>query len=329
MWGGVAGVATASGPILGGILVSTVGWRAVFFVNVPIGLGAMVLTARCVPAPDPEVRAFDPAAQLTAVLALAALTLALIQGGRAGFTLVVIAAAGVGAAATLTFVGIERSVASPMLPLALFANSSFSGANAVGLLINLGFYGELFVINLYFQQVLRYSALLAGLALLPQMGMASIASLLSGRLTGRAGSPRPAMLTGLLVGAAGLLGLLLVGAHTPYLVLVAPLAAAGFGMAFTMPAATTAVVEGAPADRAGLASGAINAARQVGGVIGVALLGAFIAGHADFLSGFRAALIIAGAAFLAGAGITAVTIDRPLKPLHCGFGKDRDGASFR
>ncbi len=286
-------------------------WRAVFFVNVPIGLAAMVLTSRHVPAPDPAPRAFDPAAQLTGVLALAALTLALIEGGHAGFTPLVIAAAVVFLAAATAFIAIERSVPSPMLPLALFANSSFSGANAVGLLINLGFYGELFVLNLYFQQVLHYSALVAGLALLPQMGMASIASLLSGRFTSHHGSPRPAMLIGLLTGAGGLLGLLAAGARTSYLLLVVPLLAAGFGMAFTMPAATTAVVEGAPADRAGLASGAINAARQIGGVIGVALLGALIAGRGSFLPGLRIALSIAGAAFLLAAIITNFTVDRP------------------
>jgi MFS transporter, DHA2 family, methylenomycin A resistance protein len=140
----------------------------------------------------------------------------------------------------------------------------------VGLLINLGFHGELFVINLYFQQVLSYSALVAGLALLPQMGVVAAAAALSGWYTARAGGSWPTMLVGLVAGGAGLLGLIVAGAHTPYLPLVGPLVTAGFGMAFTMPAATTAVVEAAPVDRAGLASGAINAARQVGGAIGVA-----------------------------------------------------------
>ena len=100
----------------------------------------------------------------------------------------------------------------------------------------------------------------------------------------------------------------MVGVHTPYLLLVGPLVAAGFGMAFTMPAATTAVVEAAPADRAGLASGAINAARQVGGVIGVALLGALVAAGGPIVPGLRIGLAIAGAAFLLGAAVTMSTI---------------------
>jgi len=306
-WGGIAGVAAASGPILGGALVTAASWRLVFFVNVPIGLAAIALTARHVPAPDPRPRGLDPAAQLTGVLALAALTLALIEGGHRGLTPLVVAAGGVLVAASAAFVTIERRAAAPILPLGLFANPTFSGANAVGLLINLGFYGELFVINLYFQQVLGYSALLAGVALLPQMGMASIGSLLSGRFTARAGGPRRTMLLGLTIGAAGLLGLVVAGAHTPYLLLAAPLLAAGFGMSFTMPAATTAVMEGVPAERAGLASGAINAARQIGGVIGVAVLGALVAGGGA-ITGLRIALVIAGTAFLTGAAITALTI---------------------
>ena len=142
------------------------------------------------------------------------------------------------------------------------------------------------------------------------MGMAAVGSLLSGRFTARAGSPRPTMLVGLLVGGAGLFGLTIAGAHTPYPLLIAPLVAAGFGMSFTMPAATTAVMEGAPAERAGLASGAINASRQVGGVIGVALLGAVVSGSATFIPGLHIAVIIAGAAFLSGAVLTFVTVRR-------------------
>lgn len=111
------------------------------------------------------------------------------------------------------------------------------------------------------------------------------------------------MLIGLSLGGVGLLGLLVAGANTGYPLLVAPLAAVGFGMAFTMPAATTAVVEAAPAQQAGVASGVINASRQVGGLIGVALLGALIGHRANFLPGLHAAVAIAGAVFLAGAFI--------------------------
>lgn len=306
VWGGIAGIAAAAGPILGGVLVTSAGWRLVFVVNVPIGLAAILLTARYVPAPPPRASSLDPAAQVVGVLGLAALTIALIDGGRDGLTPSAVAAGLVFVVAAIAFVVIERRASAPMLPLDLFTDPVFTGATTVGLLINLGFYGELFVLNLYFQQVLGYSALLAGVALLPQMGMAVLGSAASGRVTARAGKPRPTMLIGLLIGGVGLLGLTVVVAHPPYWLLVAPLVATGFGMSFTMPAATTAVVDGAPADRAGLASGTINAARQVGGVVGVAVLGALVAGS-TFVTGLRIALLIAGAVFLAGAALTAVT----------------------
>jgi DHA2 family methylenomycin A resistance protein-like MFS transporter len=310
-WGGIAGLAAASGPILGGALVTAASWRLVFFVNLPIGLAALGLTLRYVAAPPPQPRVLDSAAQVLGVLALAALTFALIEGGDSGVTALVVAAIVVFAVTLAGFIVVEQRSAEPMLALGLFRDRTFAGGNAVGLLINLGFYGELFVINLYFQQVEGYSALAAGLALLPQMGVVAAGSALSGRFTARAGGPRPTMLIGLVVGGAGLFGLLAATADSPYGLLVVPLIATGFGMSFTMPAATTAVVEAVPAERAGLASGTINAARQVGGVIGVAVLGALVTGHgdgSDFVTGLRIALGIAGAAFLSGAALTAMAV---------------------
>jgi len=315
VWSGIAGAAAAAGPILGGVLVTADSWRLVFFVNVPIGLAAMALTARYVPVPPARPHPLDPAGQATAVLALAALTVALIEGGHRGFSPLVISAVVIFIIAVAAFLATERAVRVPMLPLDLFRISTFSGGNAVGLLINLGFYGELFVLNLYFQQVLHYSPLLAGLALLPQMGTASLAALLSGWFTSRAGSPRTTMLIGLVLGGGGLLGLITVGTHTHYALLIVPLLAAGFGMSFTMPAATIAVVDAAPGDRAGLASGVINSARQLGSVIGVALFGALVTASGAFIPGLRIALTIAGAAFIAGAILTVFTVPTP-RPQH-------------
>jgi DHA2 family methylenomycin A resistance protein-like MFS transporter len=278
---------------------------------VPIGLAALALSARHVPAPAPRPRGLDPAAQATAFAGLAALTIALIEAGRAGATAApVVAAFAVLVLAAVAFVAVERRAANPMLPPGLFASPTFSGGTVVGLLINLGFYGQLFVVNLYLQEVRHLSPLLAGLAVLPEAGPVSLASALSGRFTARAGSPRPTMLIGLTLGGAGLLGLMVAGPATPYAALVVPLAAAGAGMAFTMPAATTAVVDAAPAERAGIASGVINAARQVGAVIGVALLGSLVAGSDGVVGRLRLAMAAAGAAFLAGASVTLVAVDR-------------------
>ena len=309
IWGGIAGLAAATGPILGGVLVSAVSWRLVFFVNVPIGAAAMWLTAVRVPGAEGRPGRLDPAAQVIGVLALAALAFALIEGGHDGLTAPVVGAAVLFVLAAIGFVLVERHVAEPMVPLRLFRDAGFSGGSVVGLLINLGFYGELFVLNLYFQQVLHFSALLAGVALLPQMAVVAAGSALSGRFTARTGGPRATMLIGLIVGGIGLLGLVLARPSGGYALLVLPLIAAGFGMSFTMPAATTAVVEAAPDGRAGLASGVVNAARQVGGVVGIAVLGALVSGSgAAFVSGLRVAMVLAGAAFLLAAVVTAGTI---------------------
>jgi DHA2 family methylenomycin A resistance protein-like MFS transporter len=304
VWGGVAGVAAASGPVIGGVLTQVVSWRLVFFVNVPIGLAALLLTRRHVPAADGHGRpGFDLPAQATVIAALGVLTFALIEARTEGWTSPFILGGFVAAALLIAvFIVVERRAAAPMLPLGMFRDRAFAGGSAIGLLINLGFYGQLFVISLYFQNSRHMSPVTAGLALLPEGLLVSLASLLSGRVTSRTGV-RPTMLAGLCAGAAGLFGLMIADPHVSYLVLVVPLMAAGFGMAFTMPAATTTVVEAAPADRAGVASGAINTGRQVGSTIGVALIGT-LAGSA----GLATAMAVAGAAFLVGAAVTVVVI---------------------
>ena len=317
VWGGIAGVAAAAGPILGGVLVNTMSWRVVFLVNLPIGLAAMALTARYVPAPAPRPRRLDLPAQAAAVLGLAGLTFTLIEGGRTGPSPTVMLGGLIFLAATGGFLAMQRRSADPVLPLGLFRNGTFAGGNAVGLLINFGFYGELFVLNLYLQQALGYSAWRAGVALLPQMGVVAAGSAVSGRFSARVGSPRPTMLIGLMVGGAGLLGLTVAAPDAGYPLLVVPLAAAGFGMSFTMPAATTAVLDAVPADRAGLAAGVLNAARQIGGVIGVAVLGGLVAATGPaVISGFRVAVSIAGAAFWLAAAVAAGTVARDLPARH-------------
>ena len=310
IWGGVAGVAAASGPIVGGLAVAAVSWRAVFFVNVPIGLLGLFLAARHLPPRTERIDSgLDPAGQVAGVLALTLLTFGLIEGGDFGWTSpLAIAPLVAFPLAVAAFIALERRMSEPMLPLGLFRSHTFSGSSYVGLAINLGFYGQLFVISLYFQQVRGYSALQTGLALLPMGIFVALSSVASGKLTGRVG-PRLPMLVGLSLAGLGFLGLMAAGADTSYAVLVAPLIAIGFGMAMTMPAATAAIIEAAPADRAGIASGVLNASRQAGGAIGVALLGTLVQSGA-FVPGLHLAMAVAGAVFLSAAGVTALTVER-------------------
>ncbi len=301
VWGGIAGIAAGAGPVLGGALVSAFGWRSVFFVNVPVGVAGLLLAARALPSVARRPHGADPAGQAAACAALTGLTVALIDAGSAGWSApVVLGGLAAFLVAGTVFIHLEHRLARPMFPLGMFASRQLSAATAVGLLLNLGFYGELFVITLYLQGHLGLSPLLAGIALLPQMAMAVVGSTASGIVMARTG-PRLPMLAGLLVGAAGLFGLTAPGAHGPYAVLIVPFLAVGLGMSFTMPAATAAVMEAAPTERAGLASGTLNAARQVGGVLGVALLGTLVTQQRHFVTGLHLDMAIAGAAFLLGA----------------------------
>ena len=310
IWGGVAGIAAGAGPVVGGALVSGLGWRSVFYLNVPIGAAGLYLAARTLPFPPPRPHGADPAGQFAGIVALAGLTTGLIEAGPLGWASPAVA----GGLATFAlgatvFVAVEHRAARPMLPLELFSSFTFSAGTLVGLLINLGFYGELFLISLYLQQLRGLSALGAGIALLPEAAMAVVGSTLSGKVMARLG-PRPPMLVGLLLGAAGLASLVIAGTHSAYWLLVAPFMATGLGMSLVMPAATAAVMEAAPGERGGLASGTINAARQVGGVLGVALLGTLVASRASFLPGLHAGMVMAATAFVLGAVLTAFGVER-------------------
>jgi DHA2 family methylenomycin A resistance protein-like MFS transporter len=303
LWGAIAGIGAASGPIVGGLLVSAWSWRGVFFLNLPIALAGLA-ALRYAPLTRPRPRAVDLGGQFLAITALGTLTAALVEAGRLGWTSpLVLGGCAVSAAAWAAFAAVEHGGGDPMLPPRLFGRREFRSGTVVGALINFGFYGQLFVMSLYFQDVRGYSALRTGLALLPEAALLTIASTASGRIMAHTG-PRVPMLAGLLMGAGGFAGIVLAGAHTPYLLLVVPMMAAGSGMALTMPAATSAVMESAPADRGGIASGVINAARQAGGVLGVAVLGSLVSVPSGFIGGLRAGLVIAACAFLAGAAVT-------------------------
>ena len=300
LWGGAGGIAAAVGPVLGGVLVSWIGWRAVFWVNIPIIAVACRLTLRSLPAPAARHgRAIDPLGQLLSVLGLAALTYGMIAGGESGLGGASAAAICCGAAVLAGLVVVEHHVDDPMLPMPLFREARFTVSALVGLALNISFFGQLFVLSLFFQRYLGYAPWLAGLALAPQACSAVIASPLGGRSTARIGAPAT-MLIGLLTGAAGFGSLVGVTEGTPYPMTALLTFAGGFGMAFAMPAATSAAVASAPPAYTGLAGGVINAARQTGSVIGVAALGAMIATR-TFLAGFHLAVGTAAAVFLAAA----------------------------
>lgn len=311
LWGSIAGIAAASGPVLGGFLVNTLSWRSIFLINLPVGILGIGLTLAFVSRSRRINRqGIDLPAQVIAVLGLSSITFALIEGPNLGWTHPAILGMGtLFFLATAAFFLIEKRAHCPMLPLTLFANATFSAGNVVGLLLNFGFYGQLFLINLFFAQVQGHSPQLTGLALLPESSMVFLGAALAGRVTGRVGARLP-MIIGLAIGGIGMLGMSLIQPQTSYLLIGMALLATGFGTAFTMPAMTAVVIENAPGEKPGTASGVLNASRQVGQALGTALLGSLVAVRSNFLPGLHNALLIAGMAFLSGCLISAVYIKK-------------------
>ncbi len=305
VWAAVSGLGAAAGPLVGGLAVWGTGWRAVFLVNLPFGLLAMALTRARVPAPAPRPGSrINIAAQLAGVVALAALTAGLNEGGTRGWGDPLVtgcfAAAGAG-----SLCAVAASARWPRRPRPARARwRALSGGVLVGLLLNLGFYGLLFLATLYFQRQRGYGPLAAGLALLPMFVVMAASSFVSGRLTARCG-PRLPMAVGLLTGAVGLAGWTAAGPHTGYVWLVVPMALAGLGTSFAMPAATTAVMESAPGERGGAAAASLNAGRQLGSALGVALFGSLSA--VRFLPGLHVSALLAAAGFVVAAAVATLT----------------------
>jgi DHA2 family methylenomycin A resistance protein-like MFS transporter len=310
-WAACAGAGFATGPVLGGVLVDAVGWRAIFLVNLPVGLIALALLARYATETPTSTRSVDLPGQILGIIVLAAVAFGITEAGAYGwgstYTIVPLVVA---IAVVAVFVVIERNVASPLLPPSLLAHRSFSAATGVGLLLNFGIYGQVFVLSLYFQQMRHFSALTTGLMVLPFAGLTMVLPPLTGRIAARYG-PRYIMITGQVLLAAGAAILAVAGLHTAYLLLLPGLILLGLGMAATMPSMTAAVMLAAPREFAGIASGVLNAARQVGGVLGIALLGTLIADKVHFVTGMHTALAIVTGTFLLGAVLAALCSNRP------------------
>ncbi len=277
IWSGIFGVATACGPVAGGILVSSVGWRSVFWVNVPIG-AAMILAARkYVPeSRAPHPRRVDVPGQLLMMALLGTLTYALIQGPDDGWSSPpILALFTVAATAAVAFALVERRREEPLLELRFFRSAPFTGANVIAVASFVVLAGFLFTITLYLQQVRGDSPLRTGLTLLPATIAMAAAAPVAGQLTGRRGTRIPLVLSGLLTAAGAALLLSLSQATSPaWLALALTLLGAGLGL--VNPPITQAGISGMPPAQAGVASAVISATRQVGSVLGVAVMGAMI-----------------------------------------------------
>ena len=304
IWAAGASLALTAGPLVGGGLIALVGWRAIFLVNLPIGLAGLWLTWRFAHETTASpTREIDLPGQLAAIAALGSLAGAIIEGGTLGWRNPWVMAGGVACVVLIAlFIVQEGRAKQPMLPLTLFRHRMFALSALVGLLVNVAFYGLIFVFSLYFQQINGLSPFATGLAFVPMMGAVLPVNLLASRLAERIGAPATIAI-GAWLAALGCLALLGTRQGTSYGALCAQLVVIGGGLGLLVPPLTSTLLASVEKSRSGIAAGVLNATRQTGSVLGVAVFGALIGGSA-FMTGAHVALVISAALLiLAGLAI--------------------------
>ncbi|MDY7579173.1 MFS transporter [Herbaspirillum sp. RTI4] len=276
IWSALVGASSAIGPLVGGILVHAFGWRSVFWINVPLGVLGIVLVRLLIVAPPPRPRPLSLLSHGMGMLMLSGLSFVLIEGPVLGWLSVpVLASVALTVVSLASLLHRERSGSHPLLPRDLFATSSFAAANGTGFLINFAVFGQLFLLSLYLTQARGADALTAGLQLLPMMAAFTFGNLYSGRVSARLGMRVP-MLAGLSVAVVMALGLSFVKTDTPYWMLVVGAVLMNLAVGTAIPAMTTTVMQVAGRAHANSAAAALNANRQIGALVGVALMGTIL-----------------------------------------------------
>ncbi|MEU6251341.1 MFS transporter [Streptomyces sp. NPDC047043] len=299
LWAVGGAIASAAGPVAGGA-ASLISWRMIFFINLPVGAAAFVLMAftacsRTRPVP------FDIPGQISAVIAMGALTFTAIEAGSAGFGAPrVWCAALLTVAAATAFVRIQARGRHPMVPLELLRRRTVVISCATGFAFMVGFYGLVFVFSIYLQQQRGLSALATGAAFVPMTVLSGFINPLSARAAERFGARVP-IAFGLFLMTAGLIALAAVPAATPTWALALLMLPVGMGGPLAMPPTTALLVNSVPAGQTGTASGVFNTSRQIGGALAVAVFGALIADQVHVLTGVRTSLLLAAAVVAAAA----------------------------
>ncbi len=317
IWAGVSALALAIGPLVGGLLTEHINWNWIFFVNVPVGIAAIVVSLLVIreSKDESEEQRLDFPGLLTSAIGLFALTFGLIEANSHGWTsALIVGSFAVAVIALVAFVLLELHQRVPMLDLSLFRNGTFAGANTVILLVALAMFGVFFFVSIYMQTILGYSAVQAGAAFLPMTIMVILVAPIAGKASDRIGS-RWLMTVGMLLLGVQLVYLSRLGLDATFWNLLPGFLIGGIGMALTMTPSAAAAVRSVPVDKSGVGSAVLNAFRQVGGSVGIALMGAIFAHEAAgrqtpeaFMDGFSVALVVAGVIAFAGAIVAAVFV---------------------
>jgi EmrB/QacA subfamily drug resistance transporter len=318
VWAGVSALALAIGPLVGGLLTEHLSWNWIFFVNVPVGIAGIGASFVFIQESRDETHErLDLPGLASSAIGLFALTYALIEANTYGWgSGRIVAAFAVAAVALASFVLLERHQRAPMLPLELFRSGTYTGANLVVLLVALAMFGVFFFVSLYMQNVLGYSAVQAGAAFLPMTVLIILIAPIAGRTSDRVGS-RSLMTVGMLLVGIQLVYFSQLGRDSTYWQLLPALLLGGVGMALTMTPSAAAATRSVPVEKAGVGAAVLNAARQVGGSVGIALMGSIMAHEAGgrrgaeaFMDGFSRALEVAAVIAIVGA-VVAFALVRP------------------
>lgn len=300
MWGACGGLALAAGPVVGGLMIQHLGWNSIFLLNIPIGGAAIALILRCAP-PSPLVdQKLDIPGQTVSAMCLAALTYALTEYSNEGWTAAPVAALIGGTLLAALFIRIEKKAAFPMLPDRLATNRVLATASLCGAVINMTFYGTVFALSIYYQTILHYSPLETGIAFIPLTAVLTASTIASSRIA-RTVSARTIITFGFMLQSLGFLALSRVTVSTSLWWLDSALILIGIGSAVSVPSITNTMLSAVSKQDAGVASGLMASARQMGGVVGVALFGSLISSEdtATFMSGMSHAMLISVCSLLA------------------------------
>ncbi len=318
IWAGVSALALAIGPLVGGLITEHLDWSWIFFVNIPVGILAVAASFLFIDESRDETHVrLDLPGLATSAIGLFTMTYALIEANTYGWTSPrILGAFAVAGASILAFILLERYQRAPMLPLELFRNRTYAGANTVMLLVALAMFGVFFFLSLYMQNVLDYSAVQTGAAFLPMTILIILIAPVAGKTSDRFGS-RGLMTAGMILIAVQLLYFSRLGVDASFWNLLPAFLVGGVGMALTMTPSAAAATRSVSVDKAGVGAAVLNASRQVGGSLGIALIGAIMAIEAGgertpetFVDGLQTALLVASGIAALGA-VVAFTTVRP------------------
>jgi DHA2 family methylenomycin A resistance protein-like MFS transporter len=300
IWACCSSAGASAGPVAGGFLVGTFGWRSIFFINLPVGILAYFLLRATVAERKGEdrPRPFDWTSQALGVAALASLTYALLEGRARGLQ-AALAPAAVLVVSALLFGLRQRRSSSPLVPRELLRIPAWVNANAMAFLICFAYYGFVFMASLYFQDYRHFSPLVTGLTFLPMTLLQPFLHPFLGRWVAKVG-PRVPMTLALLLASLGLFLASFMDADTPRFWLAVIMMPIGLGSSLGISPALVSLLRATPGECSGVASGIFNTGRQTGSLLGVAVLGAFLGSERHFLRGFHAAVLLSSALVLLG-----------------------------